>query len=147
LGFDEELPAEGRAEGPGSGNAWMDFKGDKRRNDTHESTTDGEAKLLRKGPGKEAKLCFGAHLAMENRHGLCVRFAVTPAVGLTETNAAIDQLAELQANGFRPKTVGADKDYHNADFIQGARQLGTRPSSRIRIRCGSGSRPRTPSAS
>jgi hypothetical protein len=45
--------------GPGSGNTWMDFKGEKRRNGTHQSTTDGEAKLLRKGAGKEAKLCFG----------------------------------------------------------------------------------------
>jgi transposase len=113
--------------GPGSGNAWLDFKGEARRNDTHESTTDAEAKLVRKGPGKEAKLCFGAHLAMENRHGLCVRFAVRPAVGVTETAAALEQLAELQANGFRPKSVGADKGYHNAEFIQGARQLGAVP--------------------
>lgn len=113
--------------GPGSGNAWMDFKGESRRNDTHESTTDAEAKLVRKGPGKEAKLCFGAHLAMENRHGLCVRFAVKPAVGVTETAAALDQLAELKANGFRPKSVGADKGYHNGEFIQGARQLGAVP--------------------
>jgi transposase len=113
--------------GPGSGNAWMDFKGEARRNDTHASTTDAEAKLLRKGPGKEAKLCFGAHLAMENRHGLCVRFAVKPAVGVTETAAALEQLAELKANGFRPKSVGADKGYHNADFIQGARELGVVP--------------------
>jgi transposase len=113
--------------GPGSGNHWMDFKGEKRRNDTHQSTTDAEAKLLRKGPGKEAKLCFGAHLAMENRHGLCVRFAVTPAVGVTESEAALAQLAELKANGFRPKTVGADKGYHNQDFIAGARELSVVP--------------------
>jgi transposase len=113
--------------GPGSGNAWMDFKGEKRSNDTHESTTDAEAKLLRKGLGKEAKLCFGAHLAMENRHGLCVRFAIQPAVGVTETEAALTQIAELKANGFRPKTVGADKGYHNADFIQGTRRLGAVP--------------------
>lgn len=113
--------------GPGSGNGWLDFKGESRRNDTHESTTDADAKLVRKGPGKEAKLCFGAHLAMENRHGLCVRFAVKPAVGVTETAAALEQLAELKANGFRPKSVGADKGYHNGEFIQGARQLGAVP--------------------
>ena len=114
-------------QGPGSGNAWMDFKGEKRSNDTHQSTTDPEAKLLRKGPGKESKLCFGAHLAMENRHGLCVRFAVTPSVGVTESEVALDQLAELKANGVRPKSVGADKGYHNAGFIHGARELGVVP--------------------
>jgi len=113
--------------GPGSGNGWTDFKGEKRRNDTHQSITDAEAKLLRKGLGKEAKLCFGAHLTMENRHGLCVRFAVTPAVGCSETEVALAQLAELQANGFRPKTVGADKGYHDRNFIAGARDLGIAP--------------------
>jgi IS5 family transposase len=113
--------------GPGSGNGWTDFKGEKRRNDTHQSITDAEAKLLRKGLGKEAKLCFGAHLTMENRHGLCVRFAVKPAVGLSETEVALEQLAELQANGFRPKTVGADKGYHDQNFIAGARELGIAP--------------------
>jgi len=113
--------------GPGSGNGWMDFKGEKRRNDTHQSITDAEAKLLRKGLGKEAKLCFGAHLTMENRHGLCVRFTVKPAVGLTETEVALEQLAELQANGLRPKTVGADKGYHDQNFIAGARELGIAP--------------------
>ncbi len=113
--------------GPGSGNAWMDFKGEKRGNDTHRSTTDPEARLLRKSPGQAAKLCFGAHLAMENRHGLCVRFAVTPALGVTESEVAIDQLAELKATGFRPRTVGADKGYHNQGFIAGARELGVVP--------------------
>lgn len=114
-------------QGPGSGNAWMDFKGEKRCNDTHESTTDPEAKLLRKSVGKEARLCFGAHATMENRHGLCVRFAVTPAVGVSETATALDQMAELKANGFRPKTVGADKNYHNQAFIEGMREQGVVP--------------------
>jgi hypothetical protein len=80
-------------QGPGSGNAWMDFKGEKSSNDTHESATDPEAKLLGKSAGKEARLCFGAHATMENRHGLCVRFAVTPAVGVSETAAALEQMA------------------------------------------------------
>lgn len=118
--------------GPGSGNAWMDFKGEKRSNDTHQSTTDTEAKLVRKGLGKEARLCFGAHLAMENRHGLCVRFQVNPAVGVTETAAALAQLAELKASGFRPKTVGADKGYHNREFIEGTRTLGAVPHPALR---------------
>jgi len=113
--------------GPGAGNAWTDFKGERRSNDTHASTTDAEAKLIRKATGKEAKLCFGAHLPMENRHGLCVRFAVKPAVGVTETEAALEQLAELKANGFRPKSVGADKGYHNREFIEGVRALDAVP--------------------
>jgi transposase len=120
--------------GPGSGNAWMDFKGQKRRNDTHQSTTDSEAKLVRKGCGKEARLCFGAHLAMENRHGLCVRFAVKPALGVSETEAALEQIAELKAQGFRPKTVGADKGYHNRNFIEGARQAGVVPHPALKAK-------------
>jgi hypothetical protein len=58
--------------GPGAGNAWADFKGEKRGNDTHESTTDSEAKLISKGQDKEARLSFAGHATMENRHGLCV---------------------------------------------------------------------------
>ncbi len=72
---------KGHHDGPGTGNSWTDFKGEKRSNDTHASTTDPEAKLLRKGPGREARLCFAGHAAMENRHGLCVLFEVHPAVG------------------------------------------------------------------
>jgi len=108
--------------GPGGGNAWMDFKGQKRRNDTHESTTDSEAKLVRKGPGKEARLSFAGHATMENRHGLCVRFAVKPAVGAPESAVAVEQMGELRALGFKPKTVGADKGYHSTEFVTGLRQ-------------------------
>jgi transposase len=107
--------------GPGAGNAWTDFKGEKRSNDTHESSTDSEAKLIRKGPGKEARLSFAAHATMENRHGLCVRFAVKPAVGAPESAVAVEQMSELGHLGFRPKTVGADKGYHTAEFIAGMR--------------------------
>ena len=109
-------------QGPGGGNAWMDFKGQKRRNDTHESTTDSEAKLVRKGPGKEARLSFAGHATMENRHGLCVRFAVKPAVGAPESAVAVEQMGELRALGFKPKSVGADKGYHSTEFVTGLRQ-------------------------
>jgi hypothetical protein len=118
---------KGTDQGPGSGNAWTDFKGEKRSNDTHESTTDPEAKLLRKGAGKEARLCFGAHAAMENRHGLCVRFAVKPAVGAPESAVAVEQMAELRQLGFQPKTAGADKAYHTAEFVTGLRAQGIVP--------------------
>ena len=118
---------KGDDQGPGGGNAWMDFKGEKRRNDTHESTTDAEAKLLRKGPGKEARLCFGGHATMENRNGLCVLFAVKPAVGDPESAVAVEQLGELQARGFDLKCVDADKGYHTKEFVTGARELGVVP--------------------
>jgi transposase len=112
---------------PGSGNAWMDFKGEKRSNDTHESTTDPQAKLLRKGPGKEARLCFGGHAAMENRNGLCVLFDIKPAVGAAESAVAVDQMIELRNRGFEPKTVGADKGYHTQEFVAGVREQGIVP--------------------
>jgi transposase len=113
---------KGDDQGPGSGNAWMDFRGEKRRNDTHASTTDSEAKLMRKGPGKEARLCFGAHAVMENRHGLCVMFDVKPAVGAPESSVAVAQAAELRQRGFAPKTIGADKGYHTKEFVTGLRE-------------------------
>jgi transposase len=118
---------KGDDQGPGAGNGWMDFKGEKRRNDTHASTTDPEAKLVRKGAGKEARLCFGAHATMENRHGLCVLFEVQPAVGAPESAVAVDQMTELGNRGFRPKTVGADKGYHTAEFVSGLREQGIVP--------------------
>jgi hypothetical protein len=113
---------KGTDTGPGGGNAWMDIKGEKRSNDTHESTTDPEAKLLRKGPGKEARLCFAGHAAMENRNGLCVLFEVKPAVGAPESEVAVEQMTELRNRGFNPKTVGADKGYHTREFVEGLRE-------------------------
>ena len=115
------------SQGPGAGNAWVDFKGEKRSNDTHQSTTDPEAKLVRKSAGKEARLSFAAHAAMENRHGLCVHLEVTPAVGVTEGDAALAQLKQLRERGFNPKTVGADKGYHTGAFVGGCREEGISP--------------------
>lgn len=112
---------KGEDQGPGGGNPWTDFKGEKRTNDTHESTTDPEAKLIRKGPGKEARLCFAGHATMENRHGLCVLYEVRPAVGAPESAVAVDQMTELRNRGFAPKTVGADKGYHTREFVEGLR--------------------------
>lgn len=114
-------------QGPGSGNNWKDFKGEKRRNDTHASTTDPESKLVRKGPGKEARLSFAGHATMENRHGLCVLFEVKPAVGAPESQVAVEQMSELQNRGIEPKTVGADKAYHTKEFVQGLREQGIVP--------------------
>lgn len=115
-------------EGPGSdGNTWQDFKGEKRSNDTHQSFTDPEAKLVRKGDGREARLSFGAHATMENRHGLCVLFEVKPAVGAPEAKVAVAQVKELQERGFNPKTVGGDRGYHTQNFVHQLRDMGVVP--------------------
>lgn len=111
----------------GDSNGWSNFKGQKRSNDTHESRTDPEARLLKKGKGKEAKLCFAAHAAMENRNGLCVLMEVRPAVGVTEPEEALDQMDELRNRGFEPKSVGADKGYHTKNFVRGCRERGIAP--------------------
>lgn len=114
-------------EGPGGGNAWMNFQGEKRSNDTHQSTTDPEAKLLKKGKGREARLCFGAHAIMENRNGLCVHIAAHSAVGKSEAEMALEQIDDLQQRGFAVKTVGADKGYHSQKFVGGCRERGVKP--------------------
>jgi len=94
-----------------------DYRGERRRNDTHESTTDPEAKLKRKGPGKEAKLCFAGHALMDNRHGLITDVSVTASVGLTEPQAALSMIARQRRKRLKLKSVGADKGYHTAQFV------------------------------
>jgi transposase len=121
-------PKDDRDGDRGDGNGWADFKGEKRRNDTHESTTDPEAKLMRKANGHEAKLSFAGHAAMENRHGLCVLFEVKPAVG-SEAEVAVQQIAELQQRGFTPHTVGADRGYNSRNFVEGLRKRCVVPHS------------------
>jgi len=114
-------------QGPGSGNAWMDFHGEKRSNDTHQSTTDAEAKLLKKGRGKEARLVFGGYAIMENRNGLCVHMAGDLAVGKTEPEKALEQTDELLERDFAVKTIGADKNYHTEGFVAGCKERGIKP--------------------
>lgn len=100
------------------GNSDVDYRGQKRSNATHQSTTDPEARLLKKAAGKEAKLCFGLHALMENRHGLYVDLQVSSAVGVTESEVALTQLGRQK----KARTVGADKGYHHGPFVQGCRQ-------------------------
>jgi transposase len=99
------------------GNPTVDFHGEKRSNKTHESTTDPESRLMRKGRGKEAKLCYGAHVLMENRNGLLVDFQVTKATGTAEEEAAEAMLKRQARKGIRPKTLGGDKGYDTRDFV------------------------------
>ncbi len=109
------------------GNPTVNFHGERRSNKTHQSTTDPEARLVRHGAGREAKLCFAGHVLMENRHGLCVDLAVTEATGTTEPAAAAALLARQARKRVRPQTLGADKGYHTRAFIRHLRARGIRP--------------------
>ena len=109
------------------GNPTVDFHGERRTNATHQSTTDPEARLARKGTGKEAKLCFSGHVLMENRHGLCVDLQIAPATGTAERETALAMLRRQARRGIRPTTVGADKGYHCQDFVRRLRRRGIRP--------------------
>jgi transposase len=106
-------------------NPEVDFHGERRLNETHASTTDPEARLYRKGKGKEAKLCFMGHVLMENRHGLIVSPHLTTATGTAEREAAEDMVGNLR--GRHRITVGADKAYDTQDFVQSLRALKATP--------------------
>jgi len=98
----DEDPRNGSGESPASGggrNREADFHGQKRSNETHASTTDPEARLYRKGPGKEAKLCFMGHALMENRNGLVVDACLTEANGRADRGVAHDRAARRPAEG------------------------------------------------
>lgn len=99
------------------GNPSVDFHRERRTNATHRSTTDPEARLYRKGRGKEAHLAFLGHVLMENRHGLIVDACVTPATGTAERDAAKQMLRRLKRHSRRHITVGADKGYDTAAFV------------------------------
>lgn len=114
-------------DGEGGGrNASADFRGQKRSNETHESTTDPDARLYRKGPGMEAKLCFIGHGLMENRSGLIVDTRLTRVSGHAERLAALDMIEPL-ADRPRAITLGADRGYDAADFVEELRTLNVRP--------------------
>ena len=121
---DDGAPA---AEQPAAGrNAEVDFHGQKRSNQTHASVTDPEARLYRKGPGKEARLCFMGHALMENRNGLVVDACLTEADGHAEREAA---LALIEPRADRPGriTLGADKGYDVEDFVNELRSMNVTP--------------------
>lgn len=108
----------------GGRNAERDFHGEKRRNDTHASTTDPDARLFRKGKGKEAKLCHMGHILTENRHGLIVEARLTAATGTAECTTALAMIAD---NAGARSTLGADKNYDTAAFVAGCRAHGCVP--------------------
>ena len=108
------------------------FRGDKRTNDTHESKTDPEARLYRKGHGQEARLAYLGHVLMENRNGLIVEAMVTQADGTAERDAGMLMLYERWRKRRRqrrhgPLSVGADKAYDTRDFVKVLREMNVRP--------------------
>lgn len=107
------------------GNPTVNFHGEKRSNETHQSTTDPQARLYRKGNSQEAKLAYLGHVLMENRNGLVVDTRVTEAQGRAEREAALDMLKSIP--GQRRRTVGADKGYDTRDFVAQARSLAVTP--------------------
>lgn len=117
---------DGNDGGPGGRNPEADFKGEKRSNETHASTTDPDARLYRKGPGMEAKLCFIGHGLMENRSGLIVDARLTRVSGHAERLAALDMIA---ARADRPSaiTLGMDKGYDAEDYVEELRTINVRP--------------------
>ena len=106
------------------GNPTVNFHGQKRSNETHASTTDPEARLARKGNGKEARMCFSAHALMENRNGLVVDLRVDTATGVAERENALAMLADHAGAG---ATVAGDKGYNQRPFVDGCRELGITP--------------------
>ncbi len=111
--------------GEGGGrNAERNFRGEKRTNDTHSSTTDPDARLFRKGIGKEAKLCHMGHVMTENQNNLIIHARLTEANGTAERATALDMIDD---NAKPRSTVGADKLYDTADFVAGCRERGCTP--------------------
>jgi transposase len=140
----QRKPMRGRRRKPPSGsgsNPEVNFHGEKRSNLTHFSSTDPEARLAKKGPGREAKLSFAGHLLMENRHGLAVEVLVTPATGTAEREAAVTMVKKLRHRHRRRRlTLGADKAFDTADFVEDLRDLNITPHVAQNITTQRGSR-------
>jgi transposase len=116
----DEPPAPGR-------NGERNFHDEKRSNDTHASTTDPQAKLYKKGKGKEPKLCFMGHALMENRHGLVVQAEATEADGHAERKAALEMIDRQAPGTSNQLTLGADKAYDAREFVADLRQKWVTP--------------------
>jgi len=120
-------PKDDNSDPPSSGgrNNGINFHGEKRSNETHESKSDRDARLARKGLGKEAKLSYMGHTVMENRNGLIVKAVASHATGKAEREAAVDLLADVA--GSKRRTVGADKNYDTARFVADCRAMNITP--------------------
>ena len=110
-----------------SGNPSVDFRGETLRNETHRSITDPEARLMRKGKGREAKLVFMGHALMENGNGLLMDFVVSSATGTAERDAVPVMLDDAWRRGFRPRTLGGDRGYDTRQCVKDMRDRGVTP--------------------
>jgi transposase len=120
-------PKDGPSSEPPAGrNSELQWHGEKRSNDTHQSTTDPEARLARKSAGTAAKLCYAGHLLLEHRNALIVDAELNAATGYAERDTAVEMLARLPNSG-RRRTVAGDKGYDTKDFVTSTRQLGFTP--------------------
>ncbi len=108
-------------------NPSVDFHGERMKNETHESRTDAESRLMRKGKGKEAKLVFMGHALMENRNGLVMDFVVSSATGTSERDAVPVLVDGARERGFRPRTLGGDKGYDTRQCVKDMRDRGVTP--------------------
>jgi transposase len=108
-------------------NAEVDFRGEKRSNATHASTTDPDARLYKKSPGTGAVLCFIGHALMENRSGLIVQADLTRADGHAERRAALSMIHAHSPGSTRQLTLGADRGYDSTDFVRDLRQACVTP--------------------
>src|SRR3984893_8809434 len=113
------------------GNPTVNFHGETRKNDTHQSTTDPDARLARKGPGREAKLSYAGHVLLDNRFGLVANVCVTPATGTAEREAAH---LLLDASAPPGSTVGGDKGFDVQTFVAAVRALAITPHVAQKVR-------------
>jgi len=118
-------PKDGIGPDCGGKNPEVDFRGERRKNSTHASTTDGDARLCKKAPGAEAKLAYMGHVLMENRHGLAVDAQLTLSSGTAEREAAEEMVSRVPGN--HRITVGADKAYDTQDFVERLRSYTVTP--------------------
>jgi hypothetical protein len=114
--FEKKQEASPSPPADDAGNPSVDFRGEKRTNDTHASTTDCDARLFKKAKGQEAKLGYLGHLWAENRNGLAVNTRLTLATGTAEREEALVMAEEIP--GVRRVTLGADKNYDTHDFVR-----------------------------
>ena len=123
----DEPPSPGR-------NGERQFKGEKRKNDTHESTTDPDAKLYRKGNSQAAKLSYIGHALAENRHGLVVEADTTKATSRAEREAALFLIERHDPGSERQLTLGADKGYDTRGFVAACRELRVTPHVAAKVK-------------
>jgi transposase len=124
---------DGDSDGPSGRDISVNWHGKRRSNKTHRSTTDPEARLMRKGLGKESHLCHTAHVLMENRSGLCLDIAIDEASGTAERRQALNMLDRVYGRQWlAPKTIGADTGYDAGEFLLELEDRGVEPHIPIR---------------